>query len=163
MDWEDRIRFSMMLIEEASKILSDKDIILDGDPASRELEAHAIALRQYLADSDLQGADDSQRKMESVCIFKDAIETVFPKIFSLNEQSKNVVPEYMTFEEATEKLISQYNEEIETGGSEVAGLTMGEWLQANGIEIVDENERLSMEKMSMRDSMDDPVNSRAVF
>ena len=69
----------------------------------------------------------------------------------------------MLIEEATEKLISQYNEEIETGGSEVAGLTMGEWLQANGIEIVDENERLSMEKMSMRDSMDDPVNSRAVF
>ena len=161
MDWEDRIDFSLMLLEETSRILADKDIIPDGQKDSDELAGHVAALRQYLEDSDLANCNSMQQKYESVCIFKDVIEVIFPKMFMLDKQTKNIVPEYMTFEEAYEKLLSEYQECRKNGSDEICAMNINDWLEEKGIVIVSEEDRAMMEKVMMMSSSDDDfINSK---
>lgn len=161
MNWKDRIEFSLMLLEEASRILADKDIIPDGKKSSDELAGHVAALKQYLEDNDMSNFDSLQQKYESVCIFKEVMEVIFPKIFMLDKQTTNIVPEYMTFDEAYEKLLSEYQECRENGSDEIFGMSINDWLEEKGIVIVDEEDRAAIEKeMMMSSSNDDFINSK---
>lgn len=140
MNWEDRIHFSILLLEEVSSMMGDPDATVNGRRYSEELASHAEALRQYVDDSGLSDMDPKRRKLESYCILKDAIETVFPKVFSLNEAAAEIVPDYLTFEEACEKLISDYQEDLKSGAGEIAGMSVREWLDENGIILVGDDE-----------------------
>ena len=146
MNWKERIEFSMRILDEAARIMSDKDFSQPGSNAVEDLVEQSNALRQYLEDSDLDSCPAKQRKMESVCIFRDVIETVFPRMFEIDERSRNVLPQYLTFEEAYEKLMAEYSEAAAIGSSEIGSMSVDEWLKERGIVVVSEEDRMMLEK-----------------
>lgn len=132
MEWSDRINLGLVILDEVSKIMAEKD-----ENATDELKEHMQALKQYVEDCGIDEMPPEDQKEESVSILKDVIETVFPKVFSLNAgYADAVVPEYMTLDEAKNKLMVDYIEALDHGSDELASQNINDWFDENGIVLL---------------------------
>lgn len=142
MEWNERIDLSISLMQEVADILSNINISVKGDVLSDELKEHVTALKQYIIDSEMISKTEEEKTIESICILKDAIETVFTKMVPEQIDSKPEV-QYMTFEQASQKLFAEYKESIERGNDDVAAMNINDWFAENNIVLIDNNQNLS--------------------
>ena len=155
MTWEDRIKLSLKMIEDVHGILKDDS---NGNDARMrdmdELKSHINGMKQYIADRGIADLNPAERRMESILILRDVIETVYPRISQISEE-EHAAPTYMTYEEARKKLVSDYMECMNCGSEEVAGMSVSEWLEENGIVIVNDDEMRRISREMIASSSDD--------
>ena len=65
------------------------------------------------------------------------------------------MPQYLTFDEAYERLMAEYSEAAAIGSSEIGSMSVDEWMKERGIVVVNEDDRMMLEKRAVSSSFED--------
>lgn len=120
-----RIKLSIKIIQEIKKIVQDEH--------NEQIENALESLNHYLQ-NDFSDFSEQEKENLSILMLNDAISLGydFLKMF----QIKNIDTQYLTLDQVKNKLYEEYSELSKVGSEQIACLNLTDWLNRNGIKIV---------------------------
>ena len=131
MSWEKRMELSINLLSETATLLSSEDSFIIAD--SLEM------IKNYLNSEDFNNSSEEEKNKMSVAFLINALDLCGKFWYEEKDKLFPQLRQTISFEEAQDKLMEEYLNDIKNGNDDIASLNINDWIVANGIILQDDN------------------------
>lgn len=126
-----RLKLSIKILQEVKSFVQKEEF-------KKEIDESLESLNHYLETNNFEDFNEEEKQDLSILMFKDAISLCYSILENINViQDEDI--NYMTKEEVKNKLIKEYMDALDKGNESIACLNIGEWIEKNNIEIINES------------------------
>lgn len=131
MSWEKRMELSINLLSETATLLSSEDSFIIAD--SLEM------IKNYLNSEDFNNSSEEEKNKMSVAFLINSLDLCGKFWYEEKDKLFPQLRQTISFEEAKDKLMEEYLNDIKNGNDDIASLNINDWIIANGIILQDDN------------------------